>query len=98
MNQMSTVDLPLLGREVAQRVAGVGEVEEVWVSLGQDSTDQPAVYFSFLIDQGQDRQQAGLIRTRLLRGLRDELLARGYEHYPFVQILDRADWERRFGV
>lgn len=79
-------------------MAGTGKVEKVSVWFGQDSADQPAVYFSFLIDEGQDRQRVGLVRTRLIQELRDDLLARGFEQYPIVQILNRADWERRFGA
>ncbi|MBD0273524.1 MAG: hypothetical protein ICV73_16545 [Acetobacteraceae bacterium] len=98
VSQTSNADLPQLGREAAERVPGLGKVEKVSVWFGQDSADEPAVYFSFLIDQGQDRQQAGLIRTRLIQELRDELLARGQERYPIEQVLDRADWERQFGA
>jgi hypothetical protein len=98
VSQTSTTDLSQLGREAAQHVAGVGEIEKVSVSFGHDSADQPALYFSFLIDQGQDRQRTGVVHTRLIQKLRDALLARGYEQYPIVRVLSRADWERQFGA
>lgn len=96
MSETAALDLPGLGREAAAQVPGLGKVEKVLAEFGVDSADEPAAHFSFLIDEGQDLGQVGIAYTRLIQRLRDELLARGYEHYPFVQVLSRADWERRF--
>lgn len=98
MGETATVDLPELGREAAERVPGLGRGEKVSAEFGVDSAYEPAAYFTFLIEEGRDRGQVGAARTRLARRLRDELLARGYEHYPYIQILDRADWRSRFGA
>ena len=90
-----TVDLEKLGREAAQQVAGKGAVEDVEVVAGEDLSERPVYYFSFLIDQARARQRAGLVLTRLVQKLRDELIARGDGHYPVIRILSRTDWDRR---
>lgn len=98
MDQKISVDLAEIGREAVQDVAGVGMVERVEVETGHDSLDRPALFFSFLIDRDRDRQRAGLVRIRMVQKLRDELIARGYDHYPIIQVLSRADWEKRAGA
>jgi hypothetical protein len=98
MNQLADTDLVEIGRNVAQHVAGAGTVERVKVSAGQDSTDRPAYFFSFLIDRYRDGERAGLIRIRLEQKLRDELMARDDGHHPIVQVLNRADWEQHEGA
>ena len=92
MTEIAESKLKEIGREAARLVAGLGTVEEVAVTVGLDSTDRPAYFFSFLIDRDRDRQRAGLTRTRLAQKLRDELIARNDAHYSFVRILSRADW------
>lgn len=98
MSEIAEADLVEIGHRAAQLVAGLGAVERVTVTTGQDSTDQPAYFFSFLIDRDRDRQGAGLGHIRLVQKLRDELMARDDGHYPIVQILNRADWEKREGA
>ena len=95
MNQDTATDLETLGRAAAQQIAGEDAVEQVEVVAGTDYTDRPVYYFSFLIDQGRARERAGLVFTRLIQKLRDDLVARGDEHLPVVRILDRTDWPRR---
>jgi len=95
MNQSAATDLQKLGRDAAQDVAGVDTVEEVEVVSGEDSTDRPVYKFYFLIEKAPAKQRAGLLRTRLVQRLRDELAARGDTHYPIIHILSRTDWEKR---
>jgi hypothetical protein len=95
MNEGITADLEKLGRDIAQHIAGASAVEQVEVVPGEDSSDRPVYYFSFLIDQNRAVQRAGLVRIRLAQTLRDELAARGDAHYPIIRILDRTDWNRR---
>lgn len=95
MNEIADAELIEIGRKAAGLVDGLGRVEDVKVRVGQNSTDQPAYFFSFLIDRDRDREQAGLTRIRLIQKLRDELVARHDEHYPIVQVLNRTDWEKR---
>ena len=98
MIQIDETELAGIACEAATHVAGLGTVDRVTVVAGQDSTDRPAYFFSFLIDQGRDPRRGGLARIRLVQRLRDALLARDDGHYPIVEILNRADWERREGA
>ena len=84
-----------MGRDVAQHLGGEGVVEQVEVRPGEDSTDQPVYFFTFLIDQERVRGHPGLFHIRLSQSLKDELAARGDEHYPILELLDRTDWNRR---
>ncbi len=84
--------LKKLGRDAAEHIAGTDAVGDVDVASGEDSSDRPVYYFSFLIDQDRARQRVGLVRTRLVQKLRDDLIALGDGHYPVVRILDRTDW------
>ncbi len=98
MGETAETELLAIGREAARQVVGEDAGEHVEVRDGLDSTDQLAYYFTFLVDRDRERQRAGLVRTRLVQKLRDALMARGDDHYPVVQILDRADWEKRAGA
>lgn len=97
MIQDATAALEQLGRDAAQNIAGEDAVQEVEVVPGYDF-ERPVYYFSFLIDQDRARLRAGLLLTRLIQKLRDELIARNDEHFPFIRILDRADWGKRTGA
>jgi hypothetical protein len=83
-----------LGRQAAGAV-GLGRVSEVEVFTGRDSSDQPALVFSFLVDQDRDRARAALLRTRLSQRLRDELLKREDARYPIIHLFTERDWEKR---
>ena len=98
MIQITETELVEIGRTAAGRVAGLGTVDRVTVMTGQDSTDRPAYFFSFLIDKDRDPRRVGLARIRLVQELRDALIARDDEHYPIVEVLNRADWEKREGA
>lgn len=95
MSKIADMDLVELGRKAAELVPGLGTVERVKVTHRLDSTDRPAYYFSFLIERKGDREQAVQARIRLGQKLRDELLARDDDHYPYIKILNREDWEKR---
>lgn len=84
-----------LGRAAAEDIAGRDAVEDVAVVPGADYGYRPIYRFSFLLDQSRIAQRVGLVRLRLTQRLHDELIAMGDEHYPRVQILDRADWSKR---
>ena len=98
MGKIARLNLEQLGRVAAQQVAGADAVENVEVSSGEDWSGRPIYQFAFLIDQARARQRAGVIRIRLIQALLDALIARGDEHLPSVQILSRADWDRRNGA
>jgi hypothetical protein len=95
MDQHIDLDLEKIGRAAAAEVAGAENVEAVEAREGEDWTDKPAYYFSFLIEQDREHLRPGLLLGRVARKLRDELTAQGDYHYPFVQILNRSDWEKR---
>jgi hypothetical protein len=74
MSQDVTLALQQLGREAAQTIAGAEAVREVEVVPGYDS-DRPVYYFSFLIDQDRAQLRSGLLLSRLVQKLRDELIS-----------------------
>ena len=95
MTHLPDTELKKLGRKAAGHIMGRGKVKRVDVVSGADSTDQPAHYFSFLLDQDRDRQVAALLRTRLAQKLRDELLAHDAPGYPYIRIRSEQDWDKR---
>ncbi len=98
MSGTAGAELEQLGRAAAEQVAGNGAVEGVEVGSGQDADNRPVYYFTFLINPDRARQRPGLIRTRLIQKLLDDLSARGDEHLPVIQILNREDWTKRENV
>jgi hypothetical protein len=94
MAQLSETDLKALGRRAARQIWGPRKVKRVGVVTGPDSTNQPAHYFSFQVDQDGDHQAAALLRSKLARKLRDELLAHDDPGYPYIQILTEQDWAK----
>ncbi|MDO9713305.1 hypothetical protein [Paracraurococcus lichenis] len=98
MSESAEAELEAIGREAVRLVTGDDLAEHVRVLAGQDSSDRPALYFSFVIDRDNDRQRAGLLQTRLTQKLRDLLTDRRIGEYPIVKIVSRADWERREGA
>ena len=95
MGKNITAELERLGRSAVQKVAGKGVVKDVEVEAGEDLSGRPAYHFSFLIEPGHANVGAGLLRTRLIQKLRDELIARGDGHYPVIRMLSPSDWNRR---
>ncbi len=93
----ATIDAELeqMGWAAAEHAAGSGAVERVEVRRGIDVWDRPAYHFSFLIDQSRARQDAGLVRIRIMQKLLDDLDKRGDDHRPVLRILNREDWDRR---
>ena len=98
MHELDDAELQEIGRQAAREVDGLGTVDAVRVTGGLDSTDRPVHVFSFLIGQDRDPRGRGLAYIRLVQRLRDALLERGDAQYPFVRLLDRADWDRRAGA
>jgi hypothetical protein len=66
MTCVSERDLNDIGLRAARSV-GAGAVEAVEVASGLDSTDEPAHFCAFLIDQERDPERAGLVFTGLAR-------------------------------
>lgn len=95
MARLSGSELEQIGLEAAKGVVGAGAVEEVEVVAGLDTSDEPAYFFSFLVDQGEHRQSSGLLWTRLGQKIRDALIEQGDDSYPYVRVLSRQDWESR---
>jgi len=69
----------------------------VSVVIGLDKRlDRPVYYFSFLIDKERSRLRQGLLLSRLVQRLGDELTLRGDERRPVIRLLDHADWDQRW--
>jgi hypothetical protein len=88
-------DLEELGRAAAGTVAGDDAVEQVEVEVGEDSSDRPVYYFSFLINRDRGQKRPDLLYTRLVQKVRDDLVARGDDHLPLIRIFSREDWSKR---
>lgn len=97
MSQDIATELEQIGRDAARTIAGDDAIKEVEVVPGHD-LERPVYYFTFLIDQERSRQRLGLLLTRLVQRLRDELIARSDGHYPVVRLLNRVDWDSRSGA
>lgn len=95
MDEGARTALLKLGRDAAEDIAGKDAVEDIAVVPGADYEYRPIYRFSFLLDQSRIVQRIGLVRLRLTQRLHDELIAMGDEHYPRIEILDRADWSKR---
>ncbi len=95
MNGKIGLELEKLGRAAAEQVAGHAAVKQVEVERGEDAYERPVYYFDFLIDQPLAREREGLIRTRLVQKLRDDLVKRGDGYLPVIQIFSREDWNKR---
>ena len=96
MADIPEAELRELGRELADSVIGVGKVADVDVVTMPDASDSPAHYFSFMLDPDRSGQRPALIQLRLGQRIRDELLARGDDTYPFIRFLRPGDWAKRF--
>jgi len=88
-------DIHQLGLDAARQVLGADAVKQVEVIDGADYWYRPAYHFTYLIDLARSQLQPGLVRTRLIQKLLDDLDARGDDHLPVIQLLDAADWEKR---
>ena len=89
------VVLETLGLLAARRIARGDAVEQVEVVASWDTWDRPVYNFSFLINEGRTQARLGLLRTRLVQSLRDELVKRNDAHFPILQFFNREDWDRR---
>ncbi len=76
------VNLRQIAIEAAQ-AAGMN-IRDVTVETRLDASDELAHFFSFDIPPGE--QVSGNMRSRLLRELRDRLLARGVSIYPYTRL------------
>ncbi len=98
MDIADEIDLAELGRTAAARVYGPERVKNIKVRTGEDYTGRPTHYFSFLIDQDRGGTNVGMLRIRLTQEVRDELMAHNDDHYPFIRVFDRADWDKVEGA
>jgi len=95
MIDIDNSELVEVGLKAAAQVEGLGKIERVKVVTRLDESDQPAYYFRFMTDDFAGR---GLAFTRLGMKIRDELIARGDDRYPYISVMSRSDWEKREGA
>lgn len=60
----------------------------------ENAEGDPTYKFRFVMDQARVGEGSGRLRVRLGQKLRDELLAKGDEHHPMLELLSRDDWDR----
>ncbi len=95
MSEMLETDLKELGQRAADDVAGRGAVTDVAVESGADTSDRPVYHFWFRIDQNRSSQRIGLVFTRLIQRLSDELSKKNDNNIPVVHLLNAEDWKHR---
>jgi hypothetical protein len=88
-------ELEKLAGDAAREIAGPEAFGGVEVEPGVDFDYRPVYHFTFLINQERANLRAGLVRLRLRQRLQQVLEARGDEHHPALEMLDRTDWEKR---
>jgi hypothetical protein len=98
MSDLRETDVLEIGREAAARLLGAASVQHVSVVARPDSTDDPAYYFMIVADQDPDGREASRRRGALGMAIRDALIERGDETYPYIRIVDRADWGKVMGA
>jgi antitoxin component of MazEF toxin-antitoxin module len=84
-------------REIALRAARrrLGDIiKEVDALAGCDFDGDPAWHIAFLADPA-DRATRGLHWIRIGQEIRDELVRRGDEAYPFVKLYASSEWHLR---
>ncbi len=94
MSDLRETDVLEIGREAALRLIGHDRVQQVTVAAYPDTTDNPAYHFMIIARQDPDPMKASLIRRDLGMTIRDALLNRGDESYPYLRILSPEDWEK----
>lgn len=72
-------------REIGEDAARAAAIpfNDVSVTMERDSADEPAYFFSYSVPPGRT---TGEMRLRLMRELRDRLLASGDPLYPYVRL------------
>ena len=95
MLKLPTATLERTGCDAAEAVGGAGVVGAIRVEPGVDADERPAYHFRFLINQDRSILGPGLLRIRLHLRLLEDLSILGDEHEPVLEMLDRADWDRR---
>jgi hypothetical protein len=96
MSDVAQIDLERLAREAADEIAGADSVHDAKVESGLDSQDQPAYRFVFVIDRSKVvGYQPGERRIALGIKIRDRLLAKGDETYPYLSIISPEEWRAR---
>ena len=95
MREVFVEDLARVGREVAEAVAGA---EAVKAKVGLDYEGETVYRFTFLIEPKPDGLEGALLRGRVSMAVRDALMERNDDHYPFVRLISRAEWDARKGA
>ena len=96
MTELSDAELEQIGRNAAEEEAGSGAVLRVQVEYGLGSIGEPAYFFSFVIDRDLALPHPpGMLYLEIDGKIRDALIARGDETYPFMKIITPAEWNNR---
>ena len=93
MSDLTSTNLQELGSDAAVAVAGM-PADDVVVRYGEDSTGAPAYFFFFVFDDQASRDKVGALRSALGQRVRDSLISQHDDVYPYIQVLNRAGWEK----
>ncbi len=69
----------------------LGEPVDVEVVAGADHTDDDAWFITYRFDDAAQRAKAAAHKWRISRTIRDELVDRGDESYPYIRFASAAN-------
>ena len=98
MEEPRRSELLQLGREAVAQAPGAAAVEQIEVEAGPDSSNEPAYRFTFLVNRISDEVKPIELYLNVIQYIRNELLSRNDEHYPYIRMLNQNDWLRRAGA
>jgi hypothetical protein len=97
MSPFSARELQDIALREARRVLG-DDVEAIDVREGVGSFDEPAYFITYRFRDNATRFAAFDRETTLFLAIRDALLERGDERFPFMRMLGPEDWRRVFAL
>lgn len=96
MAELLDAEVEQIGRDAAEEVAGARAVLHVQVEPGLGSIGEAAYFFSFVIDRDIALPHPpGMLYLEIEDKIRDALIGRGDETYPFLKIITPAEWNNR---
>ena len=87
MSHVTDTELKELGRSAAQLSRGRIETHFVEVKSGEDASGDPAYFFQYEVPQPSDSQTVADVSAKIARLLRDTLIQRGDENFPYVRLM-----------
>jgi hypothetical protein len=95
MSKFTPRELQDIGLQAARRFVGDG-VEAIDVREGVGSIDEPAYFITYRVRDDDTWRAFSRLEDPIFMAIRDALLEREDEGYPFIRVLEPEDWRRVF--